>query len=199
MKQCRINEIIHGTKVQSVEELGRGILLTTSDQLQFETKSVLVATNGFATQLLPNLAVKPARNQVLVTEAIEGLPFRGCFHIDEGYYYFRSVQTEQESKTRILIGGGRNLSPKAEETTQFGYTALIQNKLESLLREVIYPQKALGIEYRWSGILGIGPTKQPIIQRVSENLYCAVRLGGMGVAIGSLTGEKAAELVLKSL
>jgi len=30
-------------------------------------------------------------------------------------------------------------------------------------------------------------------------MYCAVRMGGMGVAIGSLVGEEAAELILQDL
>ena len=47
----------------------------------------------------------------------------------------------------------------------------------------------------WSGILGIGDQKKPIIERVSPNVVVAVRMGGMGVAIGSLVGEEAAALV----
>jgi gamma-glutamylputrescine oxidase len=52
---------------------------------------------------------------------------------------------------------------------------------------------------RWSGIMGIGPSKSPVIQQVNENVFCAVRMGGMGVAIGSLVGESGAEMVLKTL
>ena len=40
---------------------------------------------------------------------------------------------------RILLGGGRNLDFKTEETTQFGQTNRIQNKLESLLKTIILP------------------------------------------------------------
>ena len=37
------------------------------------------------------------------------------------------------------------------------------------------------------------------IKKVEENIFCAVRMGGMGVAIGSLVGEDAAEMVSRSL
>ena len=35
-----------------------------------------------------------------------------------------------------------------------------------------------------------------IVRNVSENVVCAVRMGGMGVAIGSLIGEEAAGLCI---
>jgi hypothetical protein len=42
--------------------------------------------------------------------------------------------------------------------------------------------------------MGIGNSKNPIVSQ-SENVYCGVRLGGMGVAIGSLIGTELADLV----
>jgi len=48
----------------------------------------------------------------------------------------------------------------------------------------------------WSGILGIGTVKKPIVQKIAPHVAVAVRLGGMGVAIGSLVGEEGAALLL---
>ena len=52
---------------------------------------------------------------------------------------------------------------------------------------------------RWSGIMGVGPQKNSIVKATSTNIFCAVRLGGMGVAIGSLVGEEVAQLALESI
>ncbi len=52
------------------------------------------------------------------------------------------------------------------------------------------------VDYKWSGIMGVGTNKTTIVKNISENVVCAVRLGGMGVAIGSLIGEEAANLCL---
>jgi glycine/D-amino acid oxidase-like deaminating enzyme len=71
--------------------------------------------------------------------------------------------------------------------------------LEQLLSENIIPAKKYSIEYRWSGIMGVGKTRNPIIQSIDKDLFCAVRMGGMGVAIGSLAGKEVANLVLTSL
>jgi len=126
---------------------------------------------------------------VLITKPIENLPFKGTFHLQEGFYYFRNFED------RILIGGGRNLDFNTEETENFGLTENIQNKLESLLKEVILPKTKFEIEHRWSGIMAIGKVKKPIIKQVSENVFCGVRLGGMGVAIGSLVGKNLVEMM----
>jgi glycine/D-amino acid oxidase-like deaminating enzyme len=149
---------------------------------------LLFATNGFASQLTNN-AVKPARAQVLITEPIPNLDIRGTFHLDKGYYYFRNFED------RILLGGGRNLDFEGETTTVLSQTEIIQNRLETLLKEVILPGKDFTIAHRWSGIMGVGSHKKPIVSQLSENVYCGVRLGGMGVAIGSLVGKELAELV----
>jgi gamma-glutamylputrescine oxidase len=73
-------------------------------------KSIFVTTNGFVNHLIPDLDVKPVRNQVIVTEEIEGLQLNGCYHMDKGYFYFRNIGK------RILIGGGRNKLGSKEET-----------------------------------------------------------------------------------
>jgi glycine/D-amino acid oxidase-like deaminating enzyme len=154
----------------------------------FTTKKLLFATNGFA-NTLTNGAVKPARAQVIITEPIPNLDIKGTFHLDKGYYYFRNIGD------RILLGGGRNLDFEAENTTEFGQTEIVQKKLEDLLKKVILPNQEVKIEHRWSGIMGIGNSKKPIVEQLSENVYYGVRLGGMGVAIGSLIGTELADLV----
>lgn len=156
----------------------------------FTTKKLLFATNGFANELTKG-GVKPARAQVLITAPIPNLDIKGTFHLDKGYYYFRNVGD------RILLGGGRNLDFETETTTEFGQTEIVQKKLEDLLKKVILPNQDVRIEHRWSGIMGIGNSKKPIVSQLSENVYCGVRLGGMGVAIGSLIGTELADLTKK--
>ena len=43
--------------------------------------------------------------------------------------------------------------------------------------------------------MGMGGQKKPVIKKVSDNVYCGVRLGGMGIAIGSLVGKELAGLI----
>ncbi len=64
---------------------------------------------------------------------------------------------------------------------------------------MILPSTKYTVDMRWSGIMGLGPQKKSIIKAVSKNVFCAVRMGGMGVAIGSLVGEEVAGLVEETL
>ena len=178
--------ILNNCVVESFSEDTDHVKIKTN-HFELDTQNLLIATNGFASQLL-KLPVEPARAQVLITKPIKDLKVKGTFHLEQGYYYFRNVQN------RILFGGGRNLDFKAEQTTEFAQTATVQEQLELLLTTVILPYQNFEIEHRWSGIMGVGPQKQPVVKALGKRVYCGVRLGGMGVAIGSLVGKALADL-----
>ena len=182
--------VLNNLKVESFQENPEKVLIKTN-RLEFETARVLVATNGFASQLLDE-EVRPARAQVVITAPIDNLHIKGTFHFNEGYYYFRNIDD------RILFGGGRNLDFKAEETTAFGQSKHIQKELERLLRKIILPNTAFEIDRRWSGIMGVGNQKTPIVKPISDKIYCGIRLGGMGVALGTAIGRELAELAKAS-
>jgi hypothetical protein len=186
-------KILNGLQVVKAEADGRGLMLHCANGYRFKTGKLLICTNGFAKEFLPAEDVEPARAQVLVTSPIESLKIRGTFHYDKGYYYFRNIGE------RVLLGGGRNLDFKAENTTDHSLTALIQEKLDRMLKEMILPGINYSVEMRWAGTMGVGAKKDPIVKKVQENIYCAVRMGGMGVALGSLAGEEAAEMVTRDL
>lgn len=186
--------ILNSSEIKNILDNGERVSLKiNSSHLSTEVgdisvKKVFIATNGFAKQFLKE-DIKPARAQVLVTKPIDNLQIKGTFHLDQGYYYFRNIEN------RILFGGGRNLDFNAEETTEMELTILVQNKLEQLLKTVILPSQSFEIDRRWSGIMGVGKQKKPIVKAVSKNVFCGVRLGGMGVAIGSSIGQQLAALI----
>jgi gamma-glutamylputrescine oxidase len=175
--------------VHRIDQENHCLVLDTGDLLPY--RILCICTNGFAKQLVPELEVFPARNQVLMTKPLPDIPFTGCFHFDKGYYYFRNYEN------RILLGGARNSDPEKENTDQFGLTENIQKRLLHFL-EKIYPGATDHIDTWWSGILGIGYEKMPVLKWVSNNIICGVRLGGMGVAIGSYLGENLANEILST-
>jgi len=185
-------QLLNSCRVEAIFAEDSEVNIRT-DQGVFSCRKVLLTTNAFINELFPDLSVMPGRGQVVVTKPIPDLKLKGTFHYDKGYYYFRNIDD------RVLLGGGRNLNIKAEETTTFGETLLVQKALENLLKEIILPYTTFEIEHKWSGIMAFGPKLSPIIKEVKPNIFCAVRCNGMGIAIGSHTGQEAAELVLRSL
>lgn len=184
-------EIFNGIGVRHLEDTNQGVELETEYGWTLRVGQVLVAVNGFAGRLLGRPDVVPARNQVLITQPVPNLKVEGCFHYDRGYFYFRNIDG------RILLGGGRHLAREVENTDQFGANELIRQALTDLLHNVICPGQPVEIDSWWTGILGLGPVKKPIIERISPRVAVAVRLSGMGVAIGTLVGREGAELILK--
>lgn len=183
-------QILTGVTITDLTESGTVVELKVLNGTIIKAAKVLVATNGFTAKLLPNIELQPARNQVLITKSIPNLKIKGTFHFEQGYYYFRNFEN------RILLGGARNTAKEAETTNEFGLTPLIQNTLMDFLQSVILPNQPFEIAHRWSGILGVGQQKAPIVQKHSSHIGVAVRLGGMGVAIGSLVGEEGAKLFI---
>lgn len=177
-------QVITQTTVESFEKINGKIIIQTSLPLSFSADQLLICTNGFASQLLPKIDVQPVRGQVLVTSPIKKLSFKGVFHFDEGFYYFRNL-----SGNRVLLGGARNKNIKAENSDEFIVTDFIQQELERFLKEIVLPKQKFSIEHRWSGIMGVGGSKFPIIKKVEKNVYCAVRMSGMGVALSPVVGD----------
>ena len=106
--QAKGVQILFNTEVKKFKSHKNGVTLKTNLEANLETKQLLICTNGFAKQLLPALDVVPARGQVFVTEPIPNLKFKGTFHFDEGFYYFRNIGN------RLLLGGARNKDFKNE-------------------------------------------------------------------------------------
>lgn len=181
-------EVLRGIEVHKWDEQANGVVVHT-DYGDFQSKNLILCTNGFSKDLLPSFDLEPARAQVLVTSVIPGLKILGTFHSECGYYYFRNIDN------RVLFGGGRNLDFATENTSNFGQNTLILNQLkERLTKEIIPHHHNWSIEYSWSGIMGVGKSKQPIIETISPHVIAGIRMGGMGVAIGTQVGIELAAL-----
>jgi len=189
-------KIITGCEVQHVEIINGKVEVCTKDNsinqnIKFKANKVAVCTNAFTKKFYPELEINPGRGQVLITKPIYNLKFKGVFHFDEGFYYFRNVGS------RVLFGGGRNLDIKGETTIELATSDVIINNLKEKLREIILPDTTFEIEQTWAGIMAFGEDKFPILKKINSQVIVAARMGGMGVAIGSEWGERAATLLLE--
>ena len=182
--------VLTNCAVEAVEASATGQRLRLANGATIEASRVLLATNAFATELLPELAVTPGRGQILVTEPLPDVSLPGTFHYDHGYAYFRQLPDH-----RRLLGGGRNLDFAAEATAAPGLTPPVQTYLENLLHTVVLPGRQPRIDFRWSGVMGFGPALAPIIDWVRPDVLAAVRCNGMGVAMGAGTGWQAAGML----
>lgn len=179
-----------GINVRGIENSSNGVQLITTDGKVLYASKVGLATNGFTQKLFPDLEVFPARNQVYLSDPLLELKWDKCVHYNQGYVYARRVGD------RLLIGGARHLEIRSETTMDLGFSAGIEEFLHGFaIRHLGLPEKAV-FTGRWSGTMGVGPSKAPIIASLDSNIFGAVRLGGMGIAIGTRVGSSLAEKMM---
>lgn len=189
-------KIYTGSEVTEISEENGSVSIhvsnpVTKSNLQFKAGKAAVCTNAFSSKLFPELKVNPGRGVVFVTKPVSDLPFQGTFHMDEGFFYFRNYGN------RVIFGGGRNLDFENESTTEFRVNEKILTVLKEKLSNIILPDFPYEIDMTWSGIMGFGPDKQPVIKLISPNIVAGVGLGGMGVAIGTRVGARLSKLLLQ--
>ncbi|MEQ8712429.1 MAG: FAD-dependent oxidoreductase [Cyclobacteriaceae bacterium] len=182
-------ELILNAPVESTEK-GRVVTQLAGGAVHtLSADQIAVCTNAFTKKLLPELPLTPGRGIVLVTKPLDHLPFEGTFHMNEGYDYFRDFYG------RIIYGGSRDVDFANESTTEFGINETILEELKRRLTTTILGHDKYEIDHVWSGIMAFGEDKRPVVKRIDEYTVAGVRLGGMGVALGSLVGQKLAELL----
>jgi len=194
MRKCHTNKItfLQSTEVESIK--------TNQDQQTLQTnrgvitgKTVICCTNAFTDKLIEGIDIQPQRNQVILTAPLKHNMPASCFHVDEGYLYFRPIGN------RILIGGARNRFASAEATDKLDNTTELTNYLRQWVNINLTPNQDVKIEMQWSGILGTGAGLHPIVEEVRPNVYVAARMNGMGVAIGTKVGRDVVDLIVSEV
>jgi glycine/D-amino acid oxidase-like deaminating enzyme len=184
-------EIHTGATVTALQQDGESVQAHVAEQrgLIFRAPRVAVCTNGISSELLPDCGIAPGRGQIVVTEPVPDLRWRGTYHLEEGFYYFRNVGN------RVLLGGGRQLDFTGEACTGMALTEKIQTALDILLRDTILPGQEFRVAQRWSGIMGFAEDKQPIVRGISERIVLGFGCNGMGVALGADIAAETAALL----
>lgn len=184
--------ILYGIEVSAWKKIAALINLKTHQQINLQAKQLLFCTNAYTHTLLPELSIKPARGQVIVTSPIDGLALKGTFHFDEGFYYWRNLGN------RVLIGGARNSVFDEEATLDLSGSEVVKQALEYFLKEHLHPDYQYTIEHHWSGIMGFTADKKPYVGRVSEQVFAAIACNGMGVALTPVIAEQTADLLINN-
>jgi glycine/D-amino acid oxidase-like deaminating enzyme len=95
-----------------------------------------------------------------------------------------------------LLGGARNKFIDEEQTVELNISDNIQGELERLLRQTILPGRTgYTIDHRWSGIMGMGEDKLPTVREQQPGIYCAIAMGGIGVATAPVVAKQVAGLL----
>lgn len=183
--------IFNGVEVCGYSSLQNEVVVESSVGI-WKANRIAFCTSSFHSELFEDLHMSSKRNQVVVTKPIVNLQLNGTFHHYKGFNYFRNIDG------RILMGGMRHQFPNTESTSNQGNTDEVVSALTNFLQHKIHTISEVEIDIAWSGILGVGKDERSIVTQVEENVLVGARLGGIGVAIGSLVGQELAELIYSS-
>ncbi|MCL4124327.1 UNVERIFIED_CONTAM: hypothetical protein GTU68_060250 [Idotea baltica] len=152
---------------------------------------VILACNGYLGNLEPNVAkhVMPIGNYIVATAPMDGAQMNA---VVKNHYavadtkfvvnYFRF-----SDDNRLLFGG----------TESYGYKFPrdIAGKVRKPMA-AIFPQLAdIKIDYAWGGTLGITMNRMPHFHRVAGNVLSLSGYSGHGVAMATMGGKLAADVI----
>jgi gamma-glutamylputrescine oxidase len=159
---------------------------------ELRAPAVVIATDGYTHGLVPELdaVIGPVRNQVVVTEPLSELLFPYPHYARRGFDYW------QQTPDRRLVAGGRRGADETENTSEEALTQVIQERLESLLVELVGSLPK--ITHRWAGIFGSSPDGRPLAGAVPgrEGLWVAAGYTGHGNVLGFVCGQLVAAAIL---
>ena len=181
------------TLARHAEEAGAEIAEQSRvrDPSDLDADHVVVATDGFSADLLPELPVHAVRGQVLVTEPLDSELFPFPHYARQGYDYWHQLPDR-----RLVVGGSRDADHDAELTSEEATSDVVQAKIEELVVRLVgaLPQ----VTHRWAGIWGATPDRLPLVGRVPgrDGVWIAAGYSGHGNVLGLACGELLARAIL---
>jgi glycine/D-amino acid oxidase-like deaminating enzyme len=160
---------------------------------ELDAEQIVIATDGYTDGLVPELdrAIRPVRNQVIVTEPLAEqrypLPHYGRY----GYDYW-----QQLPDGRLVVGGRRDADLAGEQTAEEALTPVVQQSLEALVRKLV--GELPRITHRWPGIFGVTADRLPLVGPLpgQERVWVAAGYSGHGNVLGLASGDLVARAIL---
>jgi glycine/D-amino acid oxidase-like deaminating enzyme len=182
-RMAAAGSVREGVKVTAIDPRdGEVIVHAHGDECRAGT--VIMATNAYTPQLLPEVAITPRRAQMLASEPETArlceLPTYSHF----GYRYWR-----QMSSGEVLVGGWRDTAVEAELGYDERPTTSIQSHLEAHLRSM----GARGaVTHRWAGTMGFTESGLPLIGPVDgmPNVYLCAGYNGHGMGFAFMSAKQ---------
>ncbi|HET9782398.1 MAG TPA: FAD-dependent oxidoreductase [Candidatus Dormibacteraeota bacterium] len=188
-RQARDGAIREGVNIVSLESRRHGVTVTSDAAAQCDAGVVIVATNAYTPQLLPNVKIQPTRAQMVATapdpNPIADMPVYSNF----GYRYWR-----QRATGEVLLGGWRDTSLETEKTYDDDPTAEIQAHLDRALSDLHVTAE---VTHRWAGTMGFTESGLPLAGPVDgmPNLYLCAGFTGHGMGFAFMTAKRVAESI----
>ena len=181
--------IFEQSRVTGIEEGEPATVNCTAASVK--ARYVVLGCNGYLGNMQKHTAqrVMPINNFIVSTEPIgpdaQEKIIRNNYAVADSKFVVNYFRFSKDN--RLLFGG----------TESYGYK--FSNDIASAVRKPmaeIFPQlKDIKIDHAWGGTLGITMNRMPHYERISGNILTLSGFSGSGVAMGTLSGQIAAETI----
>ncbi|SDX03735.1 gamma-glutamylputrescine oxidase [Ruegeria halocynthiae] len=181
--------IFEQSKVTKVKE-GDPALVTT-EGASIKARYVVMGCNGYLGTMHKHVAqrVMPINNFIVSTEPLSPTAqeeiIRNNYAVADSKFVINYFRFSDDH--RLLFGG----------TESYGYKfpADIAIAVRKPMIEIFPQLKDIGIEHAWGGTLGITMNRMPHFERIGGNILTMSGFSGAGVALGTLSGQIAADAI----
>ena len=180
--------IREGVEVSAISS-GRGEVEVRAGEKSCRAGVVILATNAYTPQLVPQVKIQPIRAQMLGSAPVLRSVCDVPTYSHSGYRYWRQLRTGE-----VLVGGWRDTSI----ATEVGYveqpTERIQEHLDGQLTAMTGGAE---VTHRWAGIMGFTETGLPLVEQVEgmRNVYLCGGFNGHGLAFAFMSAKQLVEML----
>jgi glycine/D-amino acid oxidase-like deaminating enzyme len=185
-RQAAPGSVREGVEVTAIEPRN-GDVLVHAGSAECRAGSVILATNAYTPQLLPQVAIQPRRAQMLASKPEADRLCQRPTYSHFGYRYWRQLPTGE-----VLVGGWRDTAYDVEVGYDERPTELIQSHLEKHLRHM----GGVGeVTHRWAGTMGFTESGLPLVGPVDglPNVYLCAGYNGHGMGFAFMSAKKLVE------
>jgi gamma-glutamylputrescine oxidase len=182
-RQAPAGSIREGVAVTEIQAAGGDVLVHAGGR-ECRAGCVLLATNAYTPQLLPQVAIQPRRAQMLASGPEAARLCEQPTYSHFGYRYWRQLPTGE-----VLIGGWRDTAFDAEVGYDERPTPSIQGHLETQLRELGADSE---VTHRWAGTMGFTESGLPLIGPVEgmPNVHLCAGYNGHGMGFAFMSAKQ---------
>ncbi|MCY7378705.1 MAG: FAD-dependent oxidoreductase [Gemmatimonadaceae bacterium] len=171
-----------------------GQQLVVTDRGTIAARAVIVATNAFTSQLLPELSqIKPYQSQVQVTEHAPDRARGRVITCEDGPTFFNQPRaTARNGRAPLLMGGGADRAmsnPSSRRRSPRVHQQLLA------LRDRFYPElRGCPPSAEWVGPMAFTPDQLPAIGFLRPGVVIAAGYNGYGGSYTTAAGMAAAQM-----
>jgi glycine/D-amino acid oxidase-like deaminating enzyme/CRP-like cAMP-binding protein len=183
-------------KVQSLQPNAAGRVNVVTDAGTIQARRVVVATNAFTSELLPELAaIRPFQSQIMVTEHAPDRARGRVVTSEFGPTFFNQPRSRvSNGRAPLLMGGGAD-RPMRNPASRRRSVRVHARLLE--LRDRFYPElSGQPPSAEWIGPMGFTPDQLPAIGFYAPGVIVAAGFNGYGGTYTTAAGQAAAMMAL---